>query len=98
MRDNPIRITPLEGRVYHNAGGGDYRVLSIKEGYSEDESTGWKLLANAIILQAIRDYRDALITQAELLRFLRSDYFQTLSRGAVSADAIIQKVIENGQS
>ena len=72
-------------------------VLSLKEGHAEDESTGWKLLANAIIRQAIRDYRDALITQAELLRFLRSDYFQALSRGAVSADAIIQEVIENGQ-
>lgn len=72
-------------------------VLSVKEGHSEDESTGWKLLANAIILQAIRDYRCKVISKAQLINFLRSDYFIALSRGAVSADAIIQEVIENGK-
>lgn len=72
-------------------------VLSIKEGYSEDESTGWRLLANAIILQAIRDYRDEKISKAQLINFLHSDYFVVLSRGAVSADVIIQEVVKNGQ-
>lgn len=72
-------------------------VLSVKEGHSEDESTGWRLLANAIILQAIRDYRCHVISKAQLINFLRSDYFVALSRGAVSADAIIQEVIENGR-
>lgn len=65
--------------------------------YSEDESTCWRLLANAIILQAIRDYRCQVISKTQLLNFLRSDYFVALSRGAVSADAIIQEVIENGK-
>lgn len=72
-------------------------VLSIKEGHSEDESTGWRLLANAIILQAIRDYRCNMISKTQLIKFLRSDYFDVLSRGAVSADAIMQEVIENGR-
>jgi len=72
-------------------------VLSIKEGHSEDESTCWRLLANAIILQAIRDYRDEEISRAQLINFLRSDYFVALSRGVVSADAIIQEVIEDGR-
>lgn len=72
-------------------------VLSVKEGHSEDESTGWRLLANAIILQAIRDYRYNVISKTELINFLRSDYFTVLSRGAVRADAIIQEVIENGR-
>ena len=71
-------------------------VLSVKEGHSEDESTGWRLLANAIILQAIRDYRCQVISKTKLINFLRSDYFVVLSRGAVSADAIIQEVIEDG--
>ena len=72
-------------------------VLSVKEGHSEDESTGWRLLANAIILQAIRDYRNKFISKAEFINFLRSDYFEVLSHGVVSADAIIQKVIKNGR-
>lgn len=72
-------------------------VLSVKEGHSEDESTGWKLLANAIILQAIRDYRCQVISKDQLINFLRSDYFTVLSCGAVSADAIIREVIENGR-
>lgn len=72
-------------------------VLSVKEGHSEDESTGWRLLANAIILQAIRDYRFQVISKTQLINFLRSDYFIALSRGAVSADAIIQEVIYDGK-
>ena len=73
-------------------------VLSVKEGYAEDESTGWRLLANAIILQAIRDYRNEEITKAQFINFLRSDYFTALSRGVVSADAVIQEVIDDGRS
>lgn len=72
-------------------------VLSVKEGHSEDASTGWRLLANAIILQAIRDYRCQVISKAQLINFLRSDYFVALSRGVVSADAIIQEVVEDGR-
>ncbi len=72
-------------------------VLTVKKTHAEDESTGWRLLANAIILQAIRDYRCNVISRAQLLNFLRSDYFVALSRGAVSADAIIQEVIEDGR-
>ena len=72
-------------------------VLSVKEGHSEDESTGWRLLANAIILQAIRDYHCHVISRSEFIDFLRSDYFMLLSREAVSADAIKQEVIDNGR-
>lgn len=72
-------------------------VLAVKKTHAEDESTGWRLLANAIILQAIRDYRCEVISKAQLINFLRSDYFIALSRGAVSADAIIQEVVENGR-
>lgn len=72
-------------------------VLAVKKTHAEDESTGWRLLANAIILQAIRDYRCQVISKAQFINFLRSDYFVALSRGAVSADAIIQEVIENGR-
>lgn len=72
-------------------------VLAVKKTHAEDESTGWRLLANAIILQAIRDYRCQVISKTQLINFLRSDYFMILSRGAVSADAIIQEVIENGR-
>lgn len=73
-------------------------VLSVKEGHSEDESTGWRLLANAIILQAIHDYRCKVISKAQLINFLRSDYFMALSRGVVSADDIIREVVEDGRS
>lgn len=48
MRDNPIRITPLEGRVYHNAGGGDYRVLSLTAGCYKVQNirSGWTCWAH----------------------------------------------------
>ena len=48
MRDNPIRITPLEGHVYHNAGGGDYRVLSLTAGCYKVQNirSGWTCWAH----------------------------------------------------
>lgn len=72
-------------------------VFAVKKTHAEDESTGWRLLANAIILQAIRDYRYQKISKAQFINFLRSDYFTALSRGVVSADAIIQEVVDNGR-
>ncbi len=41
-----------------------------------------KLLANAIILQAVKDYRHTYSTQcrAEIKRFFRSEWFRALTR------------------
>lgn len=43
--------------------------------------TPYKLLANAIIIQAVKDYRNAKhpATRKELERFFRSEWFSILS-------------------
>lgn len=56
---------------------------------------GYKELANAIILQAAKDYRKALKYDArgrkrEIERFFRSEYFSTLTN--ISGEMLIQKL------
>ena len=51
-----------------------------------------KLLANAIILQAVKDYRHTHSPQqrAEIKRFFRSDWFKVLTR--VDGEMIIARL------
>ena len=56
---------------------------------------GYKELANAIILQAAKDYRKALKYDArgrkrEIERFFRSEYFSTLT--SIAGEMLIQKL------
>nr|DAZ62471.1 MAG TPA: hypothetical protein [Caudoviricetes sp.] len=56
---------------------------------------GYELLAKAIILQAVKDYRKALKYDArgrkrEIERFFRSEYFSTLTN--ISGEMLIQKL------
>ena len=63
----------------------------------------YEMLANAIILRAVRDYRDslkklkkhpknksALYTKREVEQFLRSDWYTTLT--AVDPEMLIEKL------
>ena len=65
--------------------------------------TPYERLANGIVLQAVKDYRDALErlrhfpcdrdsqrTQAEVERFFRSGWFSTLT--SVDPEALIEKL------
>ena len=68
----------------------------IGTGGCVSEETAYKLLANAIIQQAVADYTklrskaDTRIWRKEIEAFLRSDWFATLSRGCVSGEAVIK--------
>lgn len=53
----------------------------------------WKMLANAIIIQACEDYTWDPIG-IEL--FIRSDWFHTLSRGCVDPDLLIDHLKNTG--
>lgn len=55
---------------------------------------GCKRLANAIIIKAIEDYKTGAIGMQEFSRFINSGYFQILSRGCVSPDAIMKEVLQ----
>ena len=57
------------------------------------EQLPWKLLANAIILKALEDFEHGVISEREIMRFIKSDYFSILSRGCVSPERIIKEVI-----
>lgn len=63
----------------------------------------YERLANAIILQAVKDYRDALkrlyrfpcdcgskMTKSEVERFFRSDWFSTLT--SLDPEVLIEKL------
>lgn len=61
-----------------------------------DEDGGIKLLANAIIAQAVRDYKESRSegTKKEVEKFLRSDWFVLLSRGCVNGEDVIAHLRE----
>ncbi len=72
---------------------------------SRTELTPYEGLANAIILQAVKDYREAVkklsrgrrnqnaqIQKDECLRFFRSQWFQSLTQ--VDAEFLIRKLDE----
>ena len=54
------------------------KTLKILSGYKEN----WQALANAIVLQAVIDYRMSQVTEdlEALERFFRSDWFAILTR------------------
>lgn len=52
-----------------------------------ENTESWKMLANAIIIQACDDYSWDPVG-VEL--FIRSDWFHTLSRGCVDPDLLIE--------
>lgn len=49
-----------------------------------------KLLANAIIIQAYKDYKDEPAMRGDVINFIRSDWFIFLSRGYVKQADLIQ--------
>lgn len=83
--------------------GKQYRALVrstealVPAGPTDPYAYNWKLLANAIIMQAIKDYKEGAITLPELSRFLHSEWFLELSRGCVTPDSIIEEVAKHGK-
>ena len=62
-----------------------------------DESDCCEALANAIILQAVKDYRKALkrddcVRQKEIERFFRSEWFSVLTK--IDPEMLIRKLEE----
>ena len=56
-----------------------------------DNMEGYKLLANAIIIQAYNDYREYPIG---VTAFFKSEWYQLLSRGLIPGDAILERLEE----
>lgn len=54
----------------------------------------WKLLANAIIIKAIEDFENNVISEEVFVRFIKSEYFAVLSRGCVPTEKIIKEIVE----
>lgn len=48
------------------------------------------LLANAIIINACKDYQDEPATRYVIEKFIKSDYFDLLSRSAISPKILIE--------
>lgn len=52
-RKNPQRFSPVEGRVYTNAGGGKYLCQIARENsfdaWMQNTASGWTLLAHGIV-------------------------------------------------
>ena len=61
---------------------------------STKEMEPYLLLANAIIIRAVRDYEEGTISEEAFLHFIKSDYFLLLSRGCVSPETIIKEIVE----
>ena len=65
---------------------------------NSDKATGeekpYLLLANAIIIRAVRDYEEGIISEEAFIRFIKSDYFTVLSRGCVAPEKIIKEIVE----
>ena len=59
-----------------------------------NEELPWKLLANAIIIKAVEDFENNVISEEVFLRFIKSEYFAILSRGCVSPEKIIKEIVE----
>lgn len=59
------------------------------------EELPWKLLANAIIIKAVEDFENNVISEEVFLRFIKSDYFAILSRGCVAQEKIIKEIVES---
>lgn len=62
----------------------------------KDGDDGIKLLANAIIEQAVIDYKASRSegTRRDIERFFRSDWFILLSRGVVNGEEVIAHLRE----
>lgn len=56
------------------------------------DRSGVLRLANAIIIQAVRDAQNGRMSFNDFDRFVHSEYFQLLSRGALSPDALMREV------
>lgn len=56
------------------------------------ERDGVLRLANAIIIQAVRDAQNGHMSYNDFCRFVHSEYFLVLSRGAIAPDELIKEV------
>lgn len=67
----------------------------------EEFPENWKSLANAIIIQACRDYMLEPGMRSSIEKFIKSKYFNTISRGAVPPEQLISflrtEVKQNGE-
>lgn len=52
----------------------------------------WLILASAIIIRAVDDYRLGFCSRDEICRFLRSEYFRLLTRGRLDPEYIIARL------
>lgn len=59
-----------------------------------DENDGILLLANAVIEQAVNDYKLYEGMRKQIEQFFRSDWLILLSRGCVDGEAVIQHLRE----
>ena len=63
---------------------------TVKQSPTKSKETGYSALWNAVILQAVQDYRKHPEMRAEITRFLRSEYFKSLTN--VDGECIVSRL------
>ena len=63
---------------------------TVKQPPTKSKDYGYIALWNAVILQAVQDYRKRPEMRAEITRFLRSDYFKSLTN--VDGECIVARL------
>ncbi len=63
---------------------------TLKQSPTKSKDCGYNALWNAVILQAVQDYRKRPEMRAEVTRFFRSDYFKSLTN--VDGECIVSRL------
>ena len=63
---------------------------TVKQSPIKSKEYGYIALWKAVILQAVQDYRKRPEMRAEITRFLRSDYFKSLTN--VDGECIVSRL------
>ena len=62
----------------------------VKQSPTKSKDCGYIALWNAVILQAVQDYRKRPEMRAEVTRFLRSEYFKAMT--SVDGECIVSRL------
>ena len=63
---------------------------TVKQSPTKSKEMGYSALWKAVILQAVQDYRKYPEMRAEITRFLRSEYFKSLTN--VDGECIVSRL------
>lgn len=63
---------------------------TVKQSPTKSEELGYIALWKAVILQAVQDYRKRPEMRAEITRFFRSNYFESLTN--VDGECIVSRL------